>query len=199
MACWMDKRMSGMLACFSSFTAPSRGSSCALQHVPATLLPTPTPIFFIRQSSPQVTREFLLWSRFYRSPEVILGLQYCPAIDMWSFGCILAELYTGYPLFPGEPCVLVPVTCLPTSKLSPVLSLGGFHHAGQDDHSCSVQTAPHFLLTCPTSHVACCSHLILRSPGPRRGRDRAAPVHHGGHGPAPLGAAGNGLAPKAVL
>ena len=24
------------------------------------------------------------------------------AIDMWSLGCILAELYTGYPLFPGE-------------------------------------------------------------------------------------------------
>jgi dual specificity tyrosine-phosphorylation-regulated kinase 2/3/4 len=24
------------------------------------------------------------------------------AIDMWSFGCILVELYTGYPLFPGE-------------------------------------------------------------------------------------------------
>ena len=23
-------------------------------------------------------------------------------IDMWSLGCILAELYTGYPLFPGE-------------------------------------------------------------------------------------------------
>ncbi|XP_071453889.1 dual specificity tyrosine-phosphorylation-regulated kinase 4 [Hetaerina americana] len=41
-------------------------------------------------------------SRFYRSPEVILGLSYGPAIDMWSLGCILAELYTGYPLFPGE-------------------------------------------------------------------------------------------------
>ena len=24
------------------------------------------------------------------------------AIDMWSFGCMLAELYTGKPLFPGE-------------------------------------------------------------------------------------------------
>ena len=30
------------------------------------------------------------------------GLPYSMAIDMWSFGCILAELYTGYPLFPGE-------------------------------------------------------------------------------------------------
>jgi len=41
-------------------------------------------------------------SRFYRSPEVIIGVPYDVAIDMWSFGCILAELYTGYPLFPGE-------------------------------------------------------------------------------------------------
>ena len=41
-------------------------------------------------------------SRFYRAPEVILGLPYTAAIDMWSFGCILAELSTGVPLFPGE-------------------------------------------------------------------------------------------------
>lgn len=68
-------------------------------------------------------------SRFYRSPEVILGLSYGTPIDMWSLGnykqsfdfnftlinkkinqnlqfystgCILAELYTGYPIFPGE-------------------------------------------------------------------------------------------------
>ncbi|XP_043517201.1 probable serine/threonine-protein kinase dyrk2 isoform X5 [Frieseomelitta varia] len=43
-----------------------------------------------------------LQSRFYRSPEVILGLPYGTPIDMWSLGCILAELYTGCPLFPGE-------------------------------------------------------------------------------------------------
>lgn len=41
-------------------------------------------------------------SRFYRSPEVILGMNYHTAIDIWSLGCILAELFTGYPLFPGE-------------------------------------------------------------------------------------------------
>jgi dual specificity tyrosine-phosphorylation-regulated kinase 2/3/4 len=41
-------------------------------------------------------------SRFYRSPEVILGMTYGLPIDMWSVGCILAELYTGVPIFPGE-------------------------------------------------------------------------------------------------
>ncbi|KAG0579836.1 hypothetical protein M758_4G128500 [Ceratodon purpureus] len=41
-------------------------------------------------------------SRFYRSPEVILGLPYDTMIDIWSLGCILAELFTGHPLFPGE-------------------------------------------------------------------------------------------------
>lgn len=34
-------------------------------------------------------------SRFYRAPEVILGCKYNASIDMWSFGCILAELLTG--------------------------------------------------------------------------------------------------------
>ena len=41
-------------------------------------------------------------SRFYRAPEVILGGKYGLAIDIWSLGCILAELHTGYPLLPGE-------------------------------------------------------------------------------------------------
>ncbi|KAL3315928.1 Dual specificity tyrosine-phosphorylation-regulated kinase 1A [Cichlidogyrus casuarinus] len=41
-------------------------------------------------------------SRFYRSPEVIFGLEYGFAIDTWSLGCILVELHIGDPLFPGE-------------------------------------------------------------------------------------------------
>ncbi|XP_019346423.2 dual specificity tyrosine-phosphorylation-regulated kinase 1B [Alligator mississippiensis] len=41
-------------------------------------------------------------SRFYRSPEVLLGLPYDLAIDMWSLGCILVEMHTGEPLFSGS-------------------------------------------------------------------------------------------------
>ncbi|CDH59430.1 kinase-like protein [Lichtheimia corymbifera JMRC:FSU:9682] len=41
-------------------------------------------------------------SRFYRAPEVMLGIAYTTAIDIWSLGCILAELHTGNPLFSGN-------------------------------------------------------------------------------------------------
>lgn len=61
-------------------------------------------------------------SRFYRAPEVILGGKYGMAIDMWSFGCILAELLTGYPLFPGEDegdqlACMMEVLGMPNNKL----------------------------------------------------------------------------------
>ena len=41
-------------------------------------------------------------SRFYRAPEVILGLHYDTAVDIWSLGCVLAELVLGYPALPGH-------------------------------------------------------------------------------------------------
>ena len=43
-----------------------------------------------------------LVSRFYRAPEVILGIPYDYGIDMWSIGCTLFELYTGKILFTGR-------------------------------------------------------------------------------------------------
>jgi len=48
-------------------------------------------------------------SRFYRSPEVLLGRAYDMAIDVWSLGCILVEMHTGQPLFSGssEVCLSV--------------------------------------------------------------------------------------------
>ena len=43
-----------------------------------------------------------LVSRFYRPPEVILGLEYDRMVDLWSVGVTLSELYTGSVLFPGN-------------------------------------------------------------------------------------------------
>jgi len=43
----------------------------------------------------------VIQSMWYRAPEVILGLGYGTEVDMWSLGCILAELFTGRPCFPG--------------------------------------------------------------------------------------------------
>ena len=42
-------------------------------------------------------------TRWYRAPEVILNAsEYTKAVDIWSVGCILAELFGRQPLFPGE-------------------------------------------------------------------------------------------------
>ena len=43
-----------------------------------------------------------LVSRFYRPPEVILGLEYDRMVDLWSLSVTLAELFTGSVLFPGS-------------------------------------------------------------------------------------------------
>ena len=42
-------------------------------------------------------------SRYYRAPELIMGSnKYDCSIDIWSTGCILFELITRTPLFPGD-------------------------------------------------------------------------------------------------
>lgn len=41
-------------------------------------------------------------TRWYRAPEILLGSnKYTKGVDMWSMGCILAELLLGKPVFPG--------------------------------------------------------------------------------------------------
>jgi len=52
------------------------------------------------QGEPNVS---YICSRYYRAPELIFGsTTYSTAIDVWSMGCVLAELLLGQPLFPGE-------------------------------------------------------------------------------------------------
>ena len=43
-----------------------------------------------------------LQSRYYRAIEILLGLPFNESIDMWSLGCVMAELFLGWPLYPGS-------------------------------------------------------------------------------------------------
>lgn len=44
-------------------------------------------------------------SRSYRAPEVVLGLPYDGKIDIWSLGCVIAEMYTGQVTFQNDSIV----------------------------------------------------------------------------------------------
>lgn len=66
-----------------------------MQHLPSIPL-LPVSVSSIRPGR----RAQCLFPR--RAPEIILGLPFCEAIDMWSLGCVVAELFLGWPLYPGS-------------------------------------------------------------------------------------------------
>ena len=73
----------------SSFTSPT--------HIPRKLRTTKT------SPPPPPLPETKVITLWYRPPEVLLGsTDYGPAVDMWSVGCILAELLTRKPIFRGK-------------------------------------------------------------------------------------------------
>lgn len=59
-----------------------------------------------RVARPEETEPFLteyVATRWYRAPEIMLSWkEYTKAIDVWSVGCILAEIFGHRPLFPGK-------------------------------------------------------------------------------------------------
>lgn len=87
-------------------------------------------------------------SRFYRAPEVILGGKYGMPIDMWSLGCILAELLTGYPLYPGEDegdqlATIIELNGMPPQKLLETSKRArNFISSKGFPRYCTVQTMP---------------------------------------------------------
>ena len=53
--------------------------------------------------SPATTNSKKVVTLWYRAPEILLGgRQYSTGVDMWSIGCIFAEMCTKKPLFPGD-------------------------------------------------------------------------------------------------
>ena len=47
------------------------------------------------------TRDVVTW--WYRAPEIFMGCtNYTPAIDIWSLGCVFAQLINNFPIFPED-------------------------------------------------------------------------------------------------
>ncbi|XP_073443361.1 dual specificity tyrosine-phosphorylation-regulated kinase 3 [Dendrobates tinctorius] len=107
-------------------------------------------------------------SRFYRAPEVILGSRYGMPIDMWSFGCILVELLTGYPLFPGEDegdqlaCMIELLGAPPPKLLEQAKRAKNFVNSKGYPRYCTVTTLPN-------------GSVVLNGSRSRRGKMRGAP------------------------
>ncbi|XP_050414335.1 dual specificity tyrosine-phosphorylation-regulated kinase 2 [Patella vulgata] len=107
-------------------------------------------------------------SRFYRAPEVILGAKYGMPIDMWSLGCILAELLTGYPLFPGEDegdqlaCIIELQGMPPQKLLDQSKRARNFISSKGYPRYCSVTTLPD-------------GSVVLNGGRSRRGKPRGSP------------------------
>lgn len=67
------------------------------------------------------------YNRWYRAPEIMLNwMHYTQTVDIWSVGCIMAELLTGRTLFPGTDRKFSPIaqeldiasfSCWPTKKI----------------------------------------------------------------------------------
>lgn len=72
-------------------------------------------------------------TRWYRAPELLLqNSRYTEAIDVWSVGCFIAEMFTGKPLFMGRsdleqlPCIMEKLG-VPTEETWPkVTSMKGY-------------------------------------------------------------------------
>ncbi|KAM5181464.1 dual specificity tyrosine-phosphorylation-regulated kinase 3 [Mantella aurantiaca] len=107
-------------------------------------------------------------SRFYRAPEVILGSRYGMPIDMWSFGCILVELLTGYPLFPGEDegdqlaCMMELLGAPPPKLLDQSKRTKNFVSSKGYPRYCTITTLPN-------------GSVVLNGSRSRRGKMRGAP------------------------
>lgn len=83
-------------------TEATGGPTTTAAPLSSTTADAPPPLAAAAGSDSYTFLPKYIQSRFYRSPEVILELGYTTAIDRWSLGCLLVELHTGVPLFPGR-------------------------------------------------------------------------------------------------
>lgn len=81
-------------------------------------------------------------TRWYRAPEILLGSpRYTKGVDMWAVGCILGEMLSGRPTFPG------------TSTMNQVLRLGTRQSGRIVTHKCRYART-HLFSTASTHYIA---------------------------------------------
>ncbi len=86
-------------------------------------------------------------TRWYRAPEIMLTFkEYTKAIDVWSVGCILAEMLNSKPLFPGKDCryCCTPVAILADAPRPP----SAYPHLGCSGHTYHGGLLRHQIATC---------------------------------------------------
>lgn len=92
---------------FSNSVTSAGESALASRRAPVPFLHLFLILFFFLLSAKQLVRGepnvSYICSRYYRAPELIFGAtDYTSNIDIWSAGCVLAELLLGQPIFPGD-------------------------------------------------------------------------------------------------
>lgn len=82
-------------------------------------------------------------SRFYRAPELIFGAtQYTTSIDMWSLGCVCAEMIKGGPMFTGENTIDQLIEIIKVLGAPTIQEVRAMNHKSTDFKFPSVQRAP---------------------------------------------------------
>ena len=102
-------------------------------------------------------------------PQVLLGYPYDVAIDMWSLGCMAAELYLGLPLFPGASEHDLLVRIVEMLGMPPPHVLGRAQHLRKyfkrEDELLSVGGVPMRHQKYRVSHAHCCHTTLRPIPG----------------------------------
>ncbi|KAK6298744.1 hypothetical protein J4Q44_G00302540 [Coregonus suidteri] len=70
-------------------------------------------------------------TRYYRAPEVILGMKYKENVDLWSVGCIMAEMIAHKILFPGKDLDIWSVGCIMGEMVKGNVIFQGTDHIDQ--------------------------------------------------------------------
>lgn len=100
-------------------------------------------IMMIALVSPKQGRVLIPTIFCFRAPEIILGLPFNEAIDMWSLGCVAAELFLGWPLYPG-PSEYDQVRCHTYMRMNSYF-VASFSHLNRSQltvHDSPMQTSP---------------------------------------------------------